>query len=88
MEKMFKMRKRQVKTKERNKVIRETKGSFYNEDEGSTMVSVGQESTMVSLGQKRTMVLVGQESIIVSVGYESTMVSVGQESTKLQWILK
>ena len=35
------MRERQVKTKERNKVKKGIKGSFYIEDEESTMVSVG-----------------------------------------------
>ena len=44
------MRERQVKTKERNKVKKGIKGNLYNEDEESTMVSVGQESIMVSVG--------------------------------------
>jgi len=54
------MRERQVKTKERNKVKKGIKGSFYIEDEESIMVSVGQERTMVSVGQERTMVSVGR----------------------------
>ena len=48
------MREMQVKTKERNKIKKGTKESFCNEDEGRTVVPIGQESTMVLVGQEST----------------------------------
>ena len=47
---------RQVKTKERKKVKKGIKGSFYNEDKERTMLSVGQENTMMSVGLESTVV--------------------------------
>jgi hypothetical protein len=55
------MRERQVKTKERKKVIRGIKGIFYNEDKERPMLSVGQENTMVSIGLESTTVSVELE---------------------------